>query len=58
MIDAHADTLTVKIYADNDVYTSVTTINSIWQSDTFYFKAGLYLGVNETQGTGIGQDSF
>jgi Ca2+-binding RTX toxin-like protein len=58
LIDAHGSMLTVKIYADNDVYSSVTAINSIWQSDKLYFKAGVYLGVNETQGTGIGQDSF
>ncbi|MEZ0226308.1 MAG: polysaccharide lyase family 7 protein [Alphaproteobacteria bacterium] len=58
MIDAHNSTLAVKVYADGDVYNSVTSINSVWQSDTFYFKAGVYLGVNETQGTGYGQTSF
>lgn len=57
-IDAHGSTLSVSIYADGDVYTSVTQINSIWQSDTLYFKAGLYMGVNETSGTGMGQVSF
>jgi Ca2+-binding RTX toxin-like protein len=57
-IDAHNSTLSVKVYADGDVYSSVTSINSVWQSDTFYFKAGVYLGVNETQGTGYGQTSF
>jgi hypothetical protein len=58
MIDAHGSTLTVKVYTATDVFTSVTSINSIWQSDTLYFKAGVYLGVNETQGTGVGQTSF
>lgn len=28
---------------------------SVWTKDKFYFKAGLYLGVNATQGTGDGQ---
>lgn len=58
MIDAHGSTLTVKVFADGQEYDSVTSINSIWQGDTLYFKAGVYLGVNETQGTGYGQASF
>lgn len=58
VIDAKGSTLEVSIYADGDVYRSVTAINSVWQTDTFYFKAGTYLGVNETQGTGYGQTSF
>lgn len=58
MIDARGDTMKVNIYADGQVYSSVTKINSVWQSDTFYFKAGVYLGVNETQGSGTGQTSF
>lgn len=57
-IDAKGSTLEVSLYADGDVYRSVTPINSVWQSDQFYFKAGVYLGVNETQGTGYGQTSF
>ncbi len=57
-IDARGDTLTVEVHADGQVYSSVTRINPVWQSDTFYFKAGVYLGVNETQGTGVGQTSF
>jgi Ca2+-binding RTX toxin-like protein len=58
MIDAEGSKLTVKIFADGQEYTSISTINSVWQSDTFYFKAGVYLGVNETQGSGWGQTSF
>lgn len=58
VIDAKGNSLEVTIYADGEVYKSVTTINSVWQTDTFYFKAGVYLGVNETQGTGFGQASF
>jgi hypothetical protein len=30
----------------------------VWNSDTFYFKAGVYLGVNESTGSGEGQASF
>ena len=58
MIDAYQNTLVVKIFADGQEYSSVTTINTIWQADTFYFKAGAYLGTNETQGSGTGQVSF
>lgn len=58
MIDAHGDRLTVKVFADGQEYSSVTTINDVWQSDTLYFKAGIYLNTNETQGTGVGQVSF
>ena len=58
VIDAKGSSLEVTVYADGDVYKSVTPINSVWQSDILYFKAGTYLGVNETQGTGYGQTSF
>ncbi|WP_279306643.1 polysaccharide lyase family 7 protein [Microvirga solisilvae] len=57
-ISAKGDDLKVAIYADGKVYTSQTHINRTWNKDTFYFKAGAYLGVNETQGRGIGQTSF
>ncbi|AUW57637.1 hypothetical protein C1T17_05500 [Sphingobium sp. SCG-1] len=57
-IDAVGNTLQVTVYADDKVYNSTTTINGIWQSDTLYFKAGVYLGVNETQGTGVGEARF
>lgn len=58
MIDAHGSKLTVKILADGQEYTSTSSINSVWQSDSFYFKAGVYLGNNETNGSGNGQTSF
>jgi hypothetical protein len=58
LIDARGDTLTVEVHADGQVYSSVTPINEVWQSDTFYFKAGVYLGVNAESGTGRGQVSF
>jgi len=58
LIDARGDTLTVEIHADGDVYASVTEVNDVWQEDRFYFKAGVYLGVNGRTGTGRGQVSF
>lgn len=58
VISAHGSALDVDVYADGNIYHSHTAINSIWQGDSLYFKAGAYLGVNETQGTGFGQDSF
>jgi hypothetical protein len=57
-INAKDSTLEVDVYADGKVYESSTTINPVWQSDTFYFKAGTYLGANETNGSGAGQTSF
>lgn len=57
-IKAKGNGLDVDIYADGKVYHSHTTINSVWQSDSFYFKAGAYLGSNETNGSGYGQTSF
>jgi Alginate lyase/RTX calcium-binding nonapeptide repeat (4 copies) len=57
-INAKGSTLEVDVYADGKVYESTTKINSVWQSDTFYFKAGAYLGANETNGSGAGQASF
>jgi Ca2+-binding RTX toxin-like protein len=57
-IDVHGDALTVIVYADGDTYTSVTTVSSAWDGEQFYFKAGAYLGNNETNSTGAGQVSF
>jgi hypothetical protein len=57
-IEAKGDSLRVSVQADGQTYSSTTRINDVWDSDTFYFKAGTYLGVNETQGTGAGQTSF
>jgi hypothetical protein len=58
MIEARGSKLLVKILADGDEYVSNSKINSVWKSDTFYFKAGVYLGVNENSGHGEGQASF
>jgi hypothetical protein len=57
-ISAKGSDLHVSIFADGQIYKSVTKINPAWQSDTFYFKAGAYLGANETNGSGYGQASF
>ncbi|HEX2560670.1 polysaccharide lyase family 7 protein [Phenylobacterium sp.] len=57
-IDADGSDLVIKVWADGQVYTSATKINDVWQSDAFYFKAGTYLGTNETQGEGYGQTSY
>jgi hypothetical protein len=57
-INAKGSTLEVDVYADGKVYESSTKINSVWQSDTFYFKAGSYLGANDGNGSGAGQASF
>jgi Ca2+-binding RTX toxin-like protein len=58
ILQAKGDDLVVRVEADGQTYTSQTRINDIWDTDVFYFKAGTYLGVNETQGTGWGQTSF
>lgn len=57
-IDAHGNTLKLEIHADGKIYTSTSSINTIWQGDKFYFKAGIYLGVNEDSGNGVGKVSF
>jgi hypothetical protein len=57
-INAKGSNLEVEVYADGKVYESSSKINSVWQSDTFYFKAGAYLGANESNGSGAGQASF
>jgi hypothetical protein len=57
-INAKGSSLEVDVYADGKVYESSTEINSVWQSDAFYFKAGAYLGANEGNGSGAGQASF
>jgi hypothetical protein len=57
-IDVATDRVKVTVSADGQTYTATDDINQAWRSDAFYFKAGMYLGVNETQGTGYGQTSF
>jgi Ca2+-binding RTX toxin-like protein len=57
-IDVTANRVKVTVSADGQSYTATDTIHQAWKSDAFYFKAGTYLGVNETQGAGYGQTSF
>lgn len=57
-IDVTTDRVKVTVSADGQTYSATDHINQAWRSDAFYFKAGAYLGVNETQGTGYGQTSF
>lgn len=58
LIDVQGDTMSVQIFADGQTYSSVSKLSSVWQSDEFYFKAGVYLGVNSSSGTGSGQVSY
>ncbi|MBF9197168.1 polysaccharide lyase family 7 protein [Microvirga terrestris] len=57
-IDVTTDRVKVTVSADGQTYAATDYINQAWRSDALYFKAGTYLGVNETQGTGYGQTSF
>jgi hypothetical protein len=57
-IDVSADRLVVSVMADGQVYSSSSAINDSWNDNSFYFKAGAYLGVNENNGSGQGQVSI
>lgn len=58
-IEARGDQLDVTVLADKKRYVSRTSINEFWRSNPLYFKAGVYLGVNKSQGaTGEGRVSF
>ena len=57
-IDAHGDTLFVDVFADGQHYSTSTKINAFWNDKSLYFKAGMYVQVNETMGTGFGQATF
>jgi hypothetical protein len=57
-IDVSADRLVVSVIADGQVYSSSSSINDAWNDNSFYFKAGAYLGVNENNGSGSGQVSI
>ena len=58
LVQARGNTVTVRVYADGMTYQATRTISSAWSHDTFYFKAGIYLGVNETGGSGDGEAEF
>lgn len=57
-IRAKGHTLSVYAYYGGVTYSSVTTIHSVWDGKPLYFKAGVYLGQNETTGTGNGHTAF
>jgi hypothetical protein len=64
MINAQGSTLTAEVIINGDTYTSVTQIDSSWQSLPLYFKAGVYdgdvgtAGTSLPQATGAGQATF
>ncbi|MDQ0422384.1 Ca2+-binding RTX toxin-like protein [Peteryoungia aggregata LMG 23059] len=58
LIKVKGDKVTVDVYADGKTYTATLEVGSEWANDQFYFKAGAYLGSNETNSTGAGQVSF
>lgn len=57
-IDVSADRLVISVVADGQLYSASSSINDAWNDDRFYFKAGVYLGVNEHNGSGDGQVSI
>jgi hypothetical protein len=57
-IVATSTSLTVEVMADGQTYSSTAGIHSFWDNDSFYFKAGVYLGVHAKSGDGWGQASF
>jgi hypothetical protein len=58
-IEARGDQLEVTVLADNKRYVSRSPINAFWRGHPLYFKAGVYLGLNKSQGArGMGQVSF
>lgn len=59
-IDARVNALTVEIHLDGNIYLeTIPQLDAKWASDSLYFKAGVYLGENVSQGaTGYGQVTF
>lgn len=57
-IDVSDGLLKISVLADGQTYSSVSPINEIWNTETFYFKAGIYMGVKEENGNGNAQVSF
>ncbi len=45
-IFAHGKHMVVQVYADGTWYRCDLATDPLWQKDTLYFKAGVYLGVN------------
>ncbi len=57
-LDVQGDDLALTLRADGTTYTSAITIGPGWDDNLFYFKAGLYLGTNESTSRGSGQVSI
>ena len=63
-IAAKGNALTVSVDIAGHVYSSTITVSSDWQSETLYFKAGVYdgdageAGTDLKQATGYGQATF
>lgn len=58
-IGASTVALAVTIFLDGKPYSVSLTPDAKWTSDSLYFKAGVYLGENASQGaTGFGQVTF
>jgi Ca2+-binding RTX toxin-like protein len=56
--DVKGHDLKVALVADGKTYSSSITIGGGWDDNSFYFKAGLYLGTNESTSNGDGQVSI
>ena len=56
--DVQGHDLKVTLVADGKTYASTIGIGAGWDDNTFYFKAGLYLGTNESTSSGDGQVSI
>lgn len=57
-IDVQGHDLQVSVVADGRTYTSSQKIDPSWDDNSFYFKAGTYLGANGKDASGVGQTSF
>ncbi|MBW8882045.1 MAG: polysaccharide lyase family 7 protein, partial [Asticcacaulis sp.] len=57
-VDASTNMLSVTVYVNGEAYSAKTAVNDVWQNDALYFKAGVYLGTNETTATGSGEVAF
>ncbi len=57
-IDVYGHDLKVSVIADGQTYSSEIDIKDAWNDNLFYFKAGTYLGENDSTATGWGQTSF
>lgn len=56
--EVEGDRLSLSLQADGITYASRIAVGEGWDDNLFYFKAGLYLGTNETTSRGQGQVSL